>query len=126
MNIRTMELEQDISREHLREAANRELDALLNQGWSILNITKIAYASAPVLEKIDYTTLRHVTLIHNSEEIGALEERSDHYIAKCTALETQIQGLRRMLYHMTSLTDWMTQGYSEDEYNALVKEFENA
>lgn len=31
--------------------------------------------------------------------------------------------LRRMLYHMTSLTDWLREGYSEAEYNAIVSEF---
>lgn len=33
---------------------------------------------------------------------------------------------QRMLYEMTSLTDWMRAGYSSEEYAALVAQFEGA
>lgn len=32
--------------------------------------------------------------------------------------------LRKMLWQMTRLVDWMNEGYTIDEYNSLVDEFE--
>lgn len=40
--------------------------------------------------------------------------------------EREIERLRRMLYDMTSLTDWKAAGHDEHEYLAIVEQFEPA
>ena len=40
--------------------------------------------------------------------------------------QEKILRLRRMLFEMTSLTDWIAAGYSDAEYLALVEQFETA
>lgn len=53
-----------------------------------------------------------------------LEQRVDELKARIRRLEAENARLRRMLYDMASLTDWMRAGYPESEYQALVREFE--
>lgn len=39
-------------------------------------------------------------------------------------MSRQVRRHRKMLYEMTSLTDWLRESYSEDEYKSIVREFE--
>lgn len=40
------------------------------------------------------------------------------------ARDKEVNRYRKMLYEMTSLTDWQQAGYDPAEYAALVEEFE--
>lgn len=45
-------------------------------------------------------------------------------IALIEARDKEAKHYRKMLYEMTSLTDWQQAGYDPAEYAALVEEFE--
>lgn len=50
--------------------------------------------------------------------------KRDDYDASPPDPQAENKRLREMLHKMTRMTDWMTEGYSLAEYNALVDEFE--
>lgn len=63
--------------------------------------------------------------MYGEDEYRDLLNDTENYMIEVAELKDEAKRLRRMLYHMTSLTDWLREGYDEAEYNALVKEFEN-
>lgn len=71
------------------------------------------------------------SIFYETVEIDSEFKKVRLDLCELDQLERCIEGLlqdnhtlRRMLYHMTSLTDWLREGYSEDGYNALVAEFD--
>lgn len=56
------------------------------------------------------------------EELKSLND----VIAEYQGMKSLIDQLQGMLYHMTSLRDWMAEGYSIEDYNAFREGYENS
>lgn len=62
-------------------------------------------------------------MMYGEDEYRDLLNDTENYMIEVEELKDEVKRLRRMLYHMTSLTDWLREGYNEAEYNAIVNEF---
>lgn len=55
---------------------------------------------------------------------SSVEDVSEALGDEIVTLKYENKRLKLMLYQMTSLTDWVREGYSSEEYSALVAQFE--
>jgi hypothetical protein len=87
----------------------------------------------PRLSELEAENAQHMEAIQDlmyggeadQELIQVMKIDKDALERRVNNFEAENQHLRRMLYDMVSLTDWMKAGYSIDEYNTCMKLFKN-